>query len=105
MEQKNLVLPTDRALRRDLKKIRFEQNKSIPPTTSDYVYSMSLSTSVDNTSGGNTSIIPYGAIKMDYLQLWLMQLWLKESISHRCMQLWLKESFSHRCIQLWLKEM
>eukprot|EP00116_Pleurobrachia_bachei_P005358 sb/3465620/ len=38
------------------------------------------------------------------LQLWLMQLWLKESISHRCMQLWLKESFSHRCIQLWLKE-
>eukprot|EP00116_Pleurobrachia_bachei_P009319 sb/3469581/ len=42
--------------------------------------------------------------KYDYLQLWLMQLWLKESISHRCMQLWLKESFSHRCIQLWLKE-
>eukprot|EP00116_Pleurobrachia_bachei_P005771 sb/3466033/ len=41
------------------------------------------------------------------LQLWLMQLWLKESISHRCMQLWLKDSFSHRCIrciQLWLKE-
>eukprot|EP00116_Pleurobrachia_bachei_P005765 sb/3466027/ len=39
------------------------------------------------------------------LQLWLMQLWLKEYISHRCMQLWLKDSFSHRCIQLWLKEM
>eukprot|EP00116_Pleurobrachia_bachei_P013357 sb/3473619/ len=25
------------------------------------------------------------------LQLWLMQLWLKDSFSHRCIQLWLKE--------------
>eukprot|EP00116_Pleurobrachia_bachei_P017083 sb/3477345/ len=36
----------------------------------------------------------YKVDKNGDLQLWLMQLWLKESISHRCMQLWLKDSFS-----------
>eukprot|EP00116_Pleurobrachia_bachei_P017317 sb/3477579/ len=41
----------------------------------------------------------------DYLQLWLMQLWLIESMSHRCIQLWLIDSMSHRCLQLWLIEM
>eukprot|EP00116_Pleurobrachia_bachei_P001430 sb/3461692/ len=41
----------------------------------------------------------------DYLQLWLMQLWLIESMSHRCIQLWLIDSMSHRCLHLWLIEM
>eukprot|EP00116_Pleurobrachia_bachei_P008760 sb/3469022/ len=34
----------------------------------------------------------------DYLQLWLMQLWLIESMSHRCIQLWLIDSMSHSCM-------
>eukprot|EP00116_Pleurobrachia_bachei_P009928 sb/3470190/ len=32
------------------------------------------------------------------LQLWLMQLWLIESMSHRCIQLWLIDSMSHSCM-------
>eukprot|EP00116_Pleurobrachia_bachei_P014707 sb/3474969/ len=39
------------------------------------------------------------------LQLWLMQLWLIESMSHRCIQLWLIDAMSHRCLHLWLIEM
>eukprot|EP00116_Pleurobrachia_bachei_P007711 sb/3467973/ len=35
---------------------------------------------------------------LDYLQLWLMQLWLIESMSHRCIQLWLIDSMSHSCM-------
>eukprot|EP00116_Pleurobrachia_bachei_P000230 sb/3460492/ len=34
----------------------------------------------------------------DYLQLWLMQLWLIESMSHSCMHLWLIDSMSHSCM-------
>eukprot|EP00116_Pleurobrachia_bachei_P000762 sb/3461024/ len=32
------------------------------------------------------------------LQLWLMQLWLIESMSHSCMHLWLIDSMSHSCM-------